>query len=336
MVKDIYQFSLVLIIGCFALSDISAQVDKEVIIIEKTIDENGNEVSKKIIRKNGSELNDDDLDELLENSDTPFGQWDIQSLGFGPDAFDDWEEWGYSNKKEPTVSIGLQLSFDNGRNIITDVVSGSGASDADIRSGDELIAIEGSSINSIDDIHDILQSKQIGDELLLTVYRDGQEIEKIVLLKSNRSKNNPFSFSNELNGRSFLFDLNQSFNMDSLLSQFEQLNVDSIFRNFEHGFNLQPFRSQSKSYNNEPNPKGSLGVFIDEEGRKVVVSDVIKDSAAQKAGIKKKDTILRIDDNMITSYSELAMIMNQKVSGETITLEIDRNGNKKKIEVVLD
>ena len=60
----------------------------------KTIIENAdNEISKKITRKKGNDLDDQELEELLEEDEIPFGQWDIESLGFGPNAFKGWGEW---------------------------------------------------------------------------------------------------------------------------------------------------------------------------------------------------------------------------------------------------
>jgi len=60
---------------CIAwIGAIAQSTEKDVIIIEKTIDENGNEVSKKIIRRQGDDFSDEELEELLETDERPFGQ----------------------------------------------------------------------------------------------------------------------------------------------------------------------------------------------------------------------------------------------------------------------
>jgi S1-C subfamily serine protease len=82
--------------------------------------------------------------------------------------------------------------------------------------------------------------------------------------------------------------------------------------------------------------KASLGVFIDDDVDGVVVSDVVTGSAADKAGIQKGDGILRLNDEMITSYRELSMLMNKYSKGEKINLQIERKGKKQLVEVELD
>lgn len=331
-----FKLTLSLVLFSFAFSfSISAQSDKEIIIIEKTIDQNGNEISKKIIRKSGEEVSDEELEQLMKEEEIPFGQWDIQSLGFGPNAFENWGGWDNKEENQSNVTIGLNLSFEKGRNIITDVVRGSGAEDADIRAGDELIAVDGISISTIEEIKRILEQKELGDELIIKVYRDGEEIEKIVLLK-NSNRATPFPFSKDINGKSFLFDFDKMFNMDfdSILNFREGQNLDSIFRNFDGGF--QPFHLEKSNRTSNKSNKASLGVFIDEDNRAIIVADVLNDSAAAKAGIIKGDIIARIDDNIVTSYSELVMIMNQKKSGDNISVEIKRDNKTKVVKVLLD
>jgi len=90
------------------------------------------------------------------------------------------------------VSIGLSLSFENGRTSVVDVYGGTGAYDSDIRPGDEIISIEDTPIVSYENIEGILDGKKAGDEIKIVIYRDGEEIEKYVNLKRKRS--NSFSF----------------------------------------------------------------------------------------------------------------------------------------------
>lgn len=310
--------------------------DKQIIIIERTVDEKGNELSKKIIRKNSDDLSDEELEKLLKEDDLPFGKWDMSTLKTSPFG----QHW-YQPNGDSKPTLGLSLSFENNRVNIVTVAPSSGANDADIRAGDELIAIEGSSVSSYEDIQAILSNKKEGDEVRVKIYRDGQEYEKFVTLKSNQLGNMPFKFPDQFGNNGFFFDLGESGGMlkaDSLFRLFGggMGAMDSIFRNFGFDNFTYPAPNDKSIFPKSPSEKASLGVFIDDDINGVVVSEVMKGSAADRAGIQKGDAILRLNDEMITSYRELSMLMNKQTKGEKINLQIERKGKKQLVEVELD
>ncbi|HET6590011.1 MAG TPA: trypsin-like peptidase domain-containing protein [Candidatus Nitrosocosmicus sp.] len=84
--------------------------------------------------------------------------------------------------------------------LVIDVIRNGSAADAGIRGGyitsiingipielggDIILSIEGSPINTIDDIKKILSTKQIGDKIQLTIYRNGDTLDMPVILKKN-------------------------------------------------------------------------------------------------------------------------------------------------------
>ncbi len=58
-------------------------------------------------------------------------------------------------------------------------------------------------------------------------------------------------------------------------------------------------------------------------------------SAAEKAGLKIGDIIIKADDTKVSKIEELNEIKNKKQIGDTIKLVINRNGNEKEISVTL-
>ncbi|MCI1269381.1 MAG: trypsin-like peptidase domain-containing protein [Ruminococcus sp.] len=68
----------------------------------------------------------------------------------------------------------------------------------------------------------------------------------------------------------------------------------------------------------------------------VYVTAVTDGSAAATAGIKEGDVITAIDGKDITTSEELTAAKNKHSAGETVTLKINRNGETKELNVVLD
>ena len=87
---------------------------------------------------------------------------------------------------------------------------------------------------------------------------------------------------------------------------------------------------------------GISGRDLDEENAKrynlvvgVYVYSVDEFSAAEKAGLKVGDVIIKADGTKITTIDELNEIKNKKQIGDTIKLVINRNGSEKEISVTL-
>jgi len=68
---------------------------------------------------------------------------------------------------------------------------------------------------------------------------------------------------------------------------------------------------------------------------KVVVKSIFPDTAAFKAGLKPGDVVTAVDRKHVSSSGELKMIVDAKVPGETITLDIMRGTSQMEIAVKL-
>ena len=79
--------------------------------------------------------------------------------------------------------------------------------------------------------------------------------------------------------------------------------------------------------------------LADKEGIKeykgVFVPEVVDGSAADKAGIKKGDVILKINDIEVNSTSELQAEVSKYYPGQKVKLLINRNNSNKEVEVTL-
>ena len=66
-----------------------------------------------------------------------------------------------------------------------------------------------------------------------------------------------------------------------------------------------------------------------------IVADVVKGSPAEKSGLKRADTIVSIDGKEMKSSQDVALFVRGKLAGDSVSVEIYRNGKKQAIKVEL-
>lgn len=318
---------IVLAFVCTMCVEVQAQSDKEVIIIEKVKDKDGNIISKKVLRSTKGDLTDEEIEEALNDAESvqPFGQtFDLKNFDFGDFDF-------FNSKTASKPTLGVMLSFDEGQATITEVMPGSGAQEAEIMEGDIIVSVDAMVVNTIDDIQEYLSDKEIGDQVLLSVIRDGQSFDKKVELKDNRF-NNLFGNINpdDLQGFGELFNFdknNMPFNLDSMMNQFR--GGDSGAMPFQFGMPNYSDRSVEEE-------KASLGIFIEETNEGIIISEIMEESAAEKAKLKINDKIVKIDGKDIQSFDDLATVIRAAGKNTKVIITYERNGKTKETEAVLN
>ena len=83
---------------------------------------------------------------------------------------------------------------------------------------------------------------------------------------------------------------------------------------------------------------GRLGVSIDDttgEPRGAMVRSVAEDSAAEKAGIKEGDVIVRFDGEAVRSASHLSRLVAKTPAGREVPIEVSRGGSVHKLTAKL-
>jgi len=83
-----------------------------------------------------------------------------------------------------------------------------------------------------------------------------------------------------------------------------------------------------------PDVAEQLGLAKDIRG--VVIADIIPDTAADRAGLRRSDVILAINDHTITTVEELRLLVAQLAPGSDARLEVVRDGRKRTVNVTLD
>jgi uncharacterized protein (TIGR03067 family) len=77
--------------------------------------------------------------------------------------------------------------------------------------------------------------------------------------------------------------------------------------------------------------KGFVGMALAREGDTVLISDVLKNSPAEKAGLKAGDVLLQIAGHRITELQATVDMIRRETPGTELTIEVYRDGAKKEI-----
>ncbi len=71
------------------------------------------------------------------------------------------------------------------------------------------------------------------------------------------------------------------------------------------------------------------------DGNGILITEVLEDSPAEKAGLKAGDIIIEVDGEEIADISEVQKAVGQKEEGEEIELTLLRNKKKKEFSVIV-
>ncbi len=83
-----------------------------------------------------------------------------------------------------------------------------------------------------------------------------------------------------------------------------------------------------------PDVAEQLGLPKDTRG--VVIADIIPDTAADKAGLRRTDVVVSIDDHAVTTVEELRFLIAQMTPGSIARLAVLRDGRSQVVNVTLD
>src|SRR6267143_5399792 len=81
--------------------------------------------------------------------------------------------------------------------------------------------------------------------------------------------------------------------------------------------------------------KENMGRYGLHEARGVGITQVVKDSPAEKAGLKKDDVILRFEGDSVTSVRKLHRLVSEVAPDQTVRLTVSRGGVEQEISVIV-
>jgi C-terminal processing protease CtpA/Prc len=196
--------------------------------------------------------------------------------------------------------------------LVDKVVENSAAEKAGLQKGDVIINIDGNKIESIEDLKETLKNRKPNDQVNIKYLRNGKKQSAKVTLGERKNEMRSYMFNGDED-----FDFDYDFDMEDMQG---------------HAFMWKGMKE-----------KPFLGVGIEdaaemEESKSekgVYINKVYEESAAEEAGLKTGDVIIKINDQDIESSGQLIEELGKFKAGESIKVTYLRDGKKQEKTIEL-
>ena len=173
--------------------------------------------------------------------------------------------------------------------MIQNVVKDGSAASADIKAGDIILKVDGKIVNQPNELQGYVATKRAGDEVTLTLYRDGDTIERTVKLKARNSDSDETVVSND----------------------------EKEEKKDNEGFEAISFKNLGLTVKDMS--KAQLKKFDVENG--ILITNVKEYSPAANQRLRSGYVITEADNNKMESAKDLEEVINKK-KGKAILLKI--------------
>ncbi len=216
-----------------------------------------------------------------------------------------------------TIDEDLQEAFDldsNRGSIIKHVVPDSPADIAGLEQGDIIIKLGDKELSDSEDLSKIVGNMNSGEEVDIILIRNGKKRAIAATLgsgeKDNYKKDSIFEWYGKPHYNSGPYSKSQNYFFDEFNAQ-----------NTYIGISLEILTDQLEEY---------FGV---KNGNGILITEVMEDSPANKAGLKAGDVITSVDGEKVTDISDVKKAVSQKEKGEEVEITLLRNKKKKELSV---
>lgn len=215
----------------------------------------------------------------------------------------------YTQTVDKDLKEAFKLEADHGV-VVTNVVSDSPADAAGLKAGDIILSFDGADLTTAAQLADMVAKHESGDKVNLKILHKGNE-KDVVATIGPREESDParvfiggMGHPNSV-AKSFIFD-------------------HSSVQDTYIGVNLESLGDQLGEY---------FGV---KDGKGALVTEVIKDSPAEKAGLKAGDVIVSIDGKDVDGPSDIRKAVGDKEKGDKITLNVLRERKETEMAVQVE
>lgn len=213
----------------------------------------------------------------------------------------------YLQELTPELKESMDLKESTEGVLVNGVVEDSPAEKAGIEEGDVIISFDGKKTDSIERLTSLVRKTSPGTEVEIKVIRDGDEKDLEITIGESSS-----SGSYDLSPEKFKIEKNM---------------IEPFKWNFQSGLKLgvaiQDLTEQLGDY---------FGV---KRGEGALITEVEKESPAEKAGLKAGDVIVQVDNEKVSGSDDVRQIISEKEKGDEVSLKVMRNKSLKDFSVTL-
>jgi membrane-associated protease RseP (regulator of RpoE activity) len=197
---------------------------------------------------------------------------------------------------------------------VASVQAGSPAEKAGLKKGDVILSYDGENVEGARQFQRLVCETPSGRTINVAVWRDGASRQLSVRIGGRNDQEESFALP-DMHGEHNPLPRNFKFHFD-LPSAWD-------FGGPRLGINAQDLNGQLGAYFGTPDGKG------------VLVTEVLPNTAAEKAGLKSGDVITRVEGRLIDSTSDLRENLRSKSANGEIALGILRRGSAMIVHVKL-
>jgi serine protease Do len=263
----------------------------------------------------------------------------------------------YLEEVTPEKMKDLNLREERGA-VIMKVTEGSPAEKAGLKENDVIVSFNSRRVDTVRELQRLLGETPAGRTVSFEVVRGGNTQTFTATLSKRASNFKFFDGNNDAfklaEQNLALADKNFKFNEltrekgEELRKRSQELqrlyseNLQGQLKGFQpkefgsYNFHLYGLTSGARLGASVQSLTEQLGSYFGvKDGQGVLVTEVVNDSAAAKAGLKAGDVILEIDDQKVKDINDLMTTLEKKEEGQVV-LKVLRNRDDKKLTVTLE
>jgi serine protease Do len=193
--------------------------------------------------------------------------------------------------------------------LVEGVVEDGPAEKAGMRAEDVIIVFDGKKVSDSGDLREFISDRKAGDEVKVVVVRDGKERNLTVQLDKSQA-----SWAD----------------VERIEKMIPKMGDSRTFSFSMPGFNRPRMGVQITDLSEQ------LGEYFGvADGEGALITEVVEESPAQKAGLQAGDVIVKIDNDDVENTSDVYAALEDFEGGEKVAVDVLRKGQKKSFAVEL-
>ncbi|MBI4878128.1 MAG: PDZ domain-containing protein [Planctomycetes bacterium] len=227
--------------------------------------------------------------------------------------------------------LGIFVEPTDGGAKIAGVRPGSPAEQGRLKEGDTILAIDGKKVESADQLKEILAARAAGDEIQVTILRDGGEKQRIVKLARFEDLDWSEAALAAPAPEPAAPEAGAPASGEGMLAR-PLVRRAVKTPKVRLAVPAEPAVAEKQA---EDAKRGWLGIYFGEDEKGVTVDGTVPDGPAEKAGVQAGDVILYLDETKIDSSADLLKVLEGTRKGKTVAMMVLREGKPLEFDVKL-